>query len=293
MKRGFANLFVAVLPIVSFAQERAPDAAFRVDVNFNNNIASGKGNRFRWYDPLGRHSTVGFGLNLESGYYVLVTERLQRISNDHDRDQLDEVYIEEPGLWRVGRQYLPFGSQIIIRESGMAIKVEASRVGQKFPLTMAVVDSGPKQSKGAVGRLGPANYGLSLAYGQHFARSSTSLAVVSNVEDLRPGEGYRLIVGGDGTIRLKTLDIHLEHVLLRRGNTAADLAMDVSDLKLTPRSSGGTKFSIAWSREWVTKVDLYRVESEVPISKNLSMRSLVRFQRGSWKDLSIGIRVRL
>lgn len=276
-----------------FAQERAPNATFRVDVNLNDNIATGQGNRFRWYDPLGRHSTVGFGLNLESGYYVLVTERLQKIANDPDREQLDEVYIEEPGLWRVGRQYLPFGSQIIIREAGMAIKVEASRVGRKFPLTLAVVDSGPKQAKGVVGRMGPTSYGVSLAYGQYFARSSTSLAVVSNVEEARPGEGYRLIVGGDGTIRLKRFDIHLEHVLLRRGNTSADLAKDVSDLKITPRSFGGTKYSVGWSREWVTKVDLYRFESEVPISKNLSMRSLVRFQRGSWKDFSIGIRVRL
>ena len=80
----------------------------------------------RFYDSLAHPSTVALTFHLETGFRGYVSERLQKIPNDGDSEQLEQYYIEDPGIWRFGKQALPFGKESLLRMMGKAARGDAT-----------------------------------------------------------------------------------------------------------------------------------------------------------------------
>lgn len=287
-----ALVALAVLPVLSLAQ--TPNMAIKVDVTAWYQSITGGSTKLRWYDRMGRHSTIGIGMNLEPGYYVLVTERLETIRGDSDRDQIDEAYIEDPGSWRLGRQYVPFGQRNLIHEAAIGARVEIPPTIRDVPASIAVCDNGRGRSRGFVARIG-SRLGISAAVGENFGATATSLNQIRTPETSPgKGRGFRVIVGADISQRLGPAVVDLEYVALRRGHTAADLRDDITDLRATIRGfDAKLRLTGAWTRSWKLRQDFYRVESELSITKNVSAKTFFRFRGGQWSDLGMGVRVRL
>ena len=104
------------------ALAQIPDVTIKVDAGLTYRSVRNGETTLRWYDGFGKHSTVGLLFWLEPGWRVYVSERLQRIEGDGDNEQLDEYYVEDPGIWRLGKQYLPFGRGLLLRESARAAR---------------------------------------------------------------------------------------------------------------------------------------------------------------------------
>lgn len=269
-----------------------PNVAFRVDLNLNYTSTKGSQNRVRWFDPRGKMSTVGFGINLEPGYYVLVTQRLQTVRGNPDREVLEDLYIEDPGLWRVGRQKMVFGGDSLVQESIQGVRVEADPAGRRFPMVIAAFDNGPRNARGIAGRAGTDRLGISAAYGERLFRSSTNFAALRTLEVAMPGQGYRAAIALDGAIPWGIARVEGEVAAFRRGKAGAP-PLDLSDLRVVFIRTVNRQMVAGWARDWRSRRDFYRLETEVPLSKNLSLLGYVRFQGGEWRDLSIGTRVRL
>lgn len=288
--RLFAILALSMISASVLAQ--SPDVAVRVDANINYIVSTGASNRARWFDATGRHSAVGLGITLEPGYYILLTERMQRIKDDLDRQNLDEAYIEDPGLWRVGRQYLPFGSGRIFRESAFALRGNIDVI-KGAPVSIAACDNGALGTKGLLVRVG-SNIGVSGATGRFLASSATSLTQIRPVEILdRKERGYKLALGADIRRRWGSIDVQAEALVLRQGETAFDPARNITCLTFAAVPVADIlSASASWTREWASKQDFYQFESDLFLTRNLSLKSFVKFQRGTWQDLSVGLRIR-
>lgn len=287
-------ILVSSVAMASMAIAQTPDVVLRVDLNPNYTSTTGSKNRLRWFDPLGRPSTIGVGLILEPGYYVLISERLQKIPGDLDTEQLDEAYIEDPSVWRVGRQYLPFGDKNLIREAALGARYDAIIPGLNVPIRMALFDNGVQKLRGAMARVGD-RVGISVASGQHLSAAGTSLGMLRDPQSSPgPGRGYKLVVGADASRNFGRFRLVGEYVGLRRSNSPLDLSQDITDIRAIFGSlDEQLMLVVGYSREWRDRVDFYRVESDLKVSKNLSLKSFVRFERGVWKDLSVGLRIRL
>lgn len=287
MKRALC-IFLAV-PALSFAQ--SPDVVVRLDVNPNYQIDSGGVSRFRWYDPLGKHSTVGISMILEPGFRLLVTERLQRMPGDDD--QLDEWYLEDEGNWRVGKQYLPFGRQGILRESALAARVDTNLVIEGLPIALAACDAGPGRQRGLTGRLG-GRIGLSFAVGSRFGAQGTSLGVVRD-PDLAPGEGrgYRQVIGLDFWRRLGSWRVQGEAAFFRAGQTSLDKDMSVTDLQFSQGRATLNTFTLGWSRDWAAVGDIYRAQAHVLMARSLWLEPILRFKGDRFFDFAVSLRAKL
>lgn len=284
--------FLGVL-FASQAWAQFPDVQIKLDLRPTYLSSRGGRTTFRWYDAMGRHSTVGLVFLLEPGYRFYVSQRIQKIDDDPDRDQIDEMYLEDPGNWRIGRQYLPFGSKTVMRESVMAAEADTQLVLAALPLSIAACDGGRGRQRGVVGRIG-GRFGLSFAVGNHFGISGSALNQVRNAFDSPgPGRGHEVVIGGDYTYGQGPLTISAEYVALRHGETDLDANEDVSDLRVTFRSAY-PRFRItgAWSREWDTNADFYRIEGEVSVTPKVSILPFLRFSGGQWQDFGLGARIR-
>ncbi len=280
--------YVAVLAtgVCCLGSAQSPSLVIRGDLRPTLITSSTNASALRFYDILARVSTVGILLTLEPGYRVLVTERLQRIGRDSD--QLDEAYIEDPGNWRFGKQYLPFGARNLIRDDAIAIRLDTRLNLTDVKAVVAFCDGGPGKARGGMVRLG-SRLGISFALGNRFAQFGTSLAQVRDPERaLGTGTGYRLLFGADYARRVGELMVEAEIVALRQGETPLDHDEEISDLKLGLVPPGtNIRFSGAWSREWTARNDFYRFEAEVPLARNLSLIPFVRFSGLSWRDLGV------
>ncbi|HRF58420.1 MAG TPA: hypothetical protein PLH94_00740 [Fimbriimonadaceae bacterium] len=283
------------LVVTSFAASaQTPEFTLKIDLRPTYMSERGDHTTFRWYDSMGRHSTIGLQLNLEPGYRIWVSQRLQKIDNDPDRDQLDEYYLEDPGNWRLGRQYLPFGDRILLRSSAMAARLDTQLLLAALPIAIAYADGGKGKVRGVVGRIGR-GFGVSVAVGDHFGISASDLTPIRSPEAAPGrGRGYRFVLGGDYGQRFGPILLEGEYAAFRRGSTELDADLDVSDLRATvsPATANGMKLTGAWSREWRSKEDFYRIEGELPIGPKLQMIPFVRFARGDWERLGITVRIR-
>src|SRR6478672_4579558 len=159
----------------AFAQ--VPDVQVKADLGptFRNQVNGGSD--VHWYDPFGHHSTISLQFALEPGFRAYVAQKIERIRNDGDSSPIDESYVEDVGVWRAGKQYLPFGQQRIIRESVVAVRSDTDLFLRVLPMSVAACDGGRGHQRGIVGRIGR-EVGVSFAFGQHFAISGTSLTQV-------------------------------------------------------------------------------------------------------------------
>lgn len=282
-----------LLALASAGTAQTPDLALRWDIRGTYIARSGNNTKLRWYDPMGRPSTVGFGLTLEPGYYVLITQRLQRVERDIDREQIDEAYIEDPGNWRLGRQYLPVGAKGLIREAALGARGDF-RLARDLDAQVVVFDNGRRALRGGVIRIGKRS-AVTIGVGRHFSAAATSLGAIRAPED-NPGRGrgYRFLIAADSSINWGTALVTAELVGLRDGQTPLDRSEAISDVRIANEfAERKVEVVLAWSRKWKERRDIFRMESALKISKNVSVTSFVRFDGGTWKDLGAGIRVRL
>lgn len=287
--RGFFLLSSCLLPFFSPAQ--APDVRARVDISLSIDYRNPGDRSLRLYTPLGRPSVVALTLGLESGFNVVIAERIQRLPGDADGDIFDEAYIEDPGIWRVGKQYLPFGTGRLLRESAVAARIDSNLIAENLPVSLAGVQTGGGRQNGVLLRVGR-SVGASVAYGEHFGIAGTSLGVVRHPDEA-PGRngGWKQVFGFDASRRLGKLALSAEFAALGGG---PDRDLSVFDFEANFFSDNYRAVGLGYSRaSGGRNVDIVRLFGRVHAARSLDLEPLVRFQDGELYDASITLRLRL
>ena len=272
MKRALLFLTVAACGIV---RAQTPEVAIFADLRPTWFVETGDQNRIRWYDPHGNYSVIGFHMVLETGNVVYVTQRLERVDNGGDPDSIDEAYIESRGLWRIGKQYLPFGQQDILRETVPALRYDTQLLFDAIPISIAVSDNREGLTHGIVARIG-GDLGVSIATGDNFGIQGSSLTQFRRPVDAPGrGRGYKRAVGLDTKYGWRGGVVEAEWLMLFDGNTALDAEQNLSDLRYR-FTTKGTNFpvTLGWSRSWDQHKDWYRAFMEIPVgTKSCGSRS--------------------
>lgn len=290
MKHGAVVLGLA---LVSVAAAQSPDVRIKTDIRAHyRSIVDGDA-AFRWYDTLGRPSLVTVEFELEPGFKAFVTERFQKIRGDADEEQLFEYFVEDPGIWRVGKQMMPFGRNALIRDMGRGARGETNLILDRLPVVGAVADNGPGRLRGAFVRIG-SRLGFSGAYGNSISAQSGSLTLVRRPEaGPGKGRGYRLAVGVDYSQHVGPATMKAEALALRRGETGLDQDTEISDLSFTFDHAKDWSATVGWSREWGAGFNMFRAEGQVEVYRNVYIEPIVRFKEGRMFDAGISLRVKL
>ncbi len=271
-----------------------PDVKIHLDATFSYRIQNSGKPLANFYDVLGRPSTLSLWFYTEQGFRAFVAEKLQHVPGDRDTDLFDEYYLEDERIWRVGKQYLPFGAGIILHESAVAARGDTNLIVEGLPVSVALCDAGQGLDNGVIGRLG-SMIGISSAYGRNFGTAGTSLANVRRPEDAPgPNHGWKEAFGLDATRRLSThWTLKTEAVNFRRGETALDKDCTVFDFGITLSPKRGESTTLAWSRIQPDRKDFLRLSGSYSLSKNIAFEPTVRFRNASLFDISAEIRVRI
>ncbi len=247
----------------------------------------------RLYDPLGHTSTFDLTTFFESGIRLFVTERLQRIPHDQSQDPFEEYYVEDQRLWRLGKQFLPFGTGRLLHENVLAARAETDLAFEHLNIAAAVCNGGDGGQRGFTARIG-SRVGLSAAIGEHFGISPTSLDLVRRPEE-NPGvgRGWGRIIGLDGTRRSGRFLLQGEILWLTRGATIEDPDRTIFDLSGTFRSDRRRSLTLGWTRSVQDHADYYRILGSVDLAPNRSIEPMLRMRNSRLYDLSLSLRVRL
>ncbi len=293
MKGRFSGTLLVALIGCGFAAAQTPDVRIRTDINLHYRSVTGSDSSLRWYDATGHHSIIAVEFGLEPGFRAYLAERLQKIDGNADNEQLDEYYVEDPGLWKIGKQYLPFGRQMVLRESARAARGDTNLIFERLPVAVAICDNGSGRTRGVIGRVGR-RIGFSGAFGNNFGAQSTSLTVVRQPTDgPGVGRGYKLAVGADFAKTVGVVNIQGEIVGLRMGETAQDLDTEVSDLTFSFNKPKDWSVLVGWSREWRASYNIFRAQGTLRLSRSSWAEPIVRFREGRLYDAGISLRVRL
>ncbi|MFI5385582.1 MAG: hypothetical protein ACHQ50_05610 [Fimbriimonadales bacterium] len=278
MRRG-ALWCAALSAASSVAQAQNPDLIFSVDGRMQFLTGSQGPTFVRFYDNLGRHSVGSITFYTEAGFQGFVSEKFARIPNDPDRDSLDQYYIEDVGIWRVGKQYLPFGSGRFLHESVLAVRGDTQLVIEGLPIVVAACDNGGGRQKGIVGRLG-SRLGLSFAFGTHFGINATSFCLVRRPEDSPGvGHGYKTMLGVDYSKSAGPMfDFGGELIVVRDGNTASDRDDTLFDVTGTLRADPRRQITAGWTRDSAQHADFYRVMGSFTLSRYLILEPIIRYK---------------
>lgn len=285
---------VALLILVaSIASAQAPDVVIKLDARLNYRTAPGSANTQRLYDSLGNYSIVSLGFTLEPGFRVHVGQKLQRFDGGKDSDLLDEYYIEDEGIWRVGKQYLPFGANRLVRESVIAARGDTSLVVEGLQIKGAYAQGENGRQKGAVVRMG-GRLGISAFYGDHFGIDGTSFAQIRRPE-LAPGRnhGYKQAYAIDYSKGSGPFMLAFEGVAMRAPNDSADEEFEVFDLSATYTPSKYQTYTLGWTRRTNPTDDFIRLQGSVFLTRNVFLEPMVRYKNGSVYDFNLAVRVKL
>lgn len=289
MRGGFA--FVA-LALVGSALAQSPDVVIRLDLLPTYRSESDHGTSFRFYDPMGRMSTAGLSLILEPGFRLTVSERLQKIEGDGDEDQIDEYFIEDEGVWRLGKQYLPFARNGLVRESVLAARADTNLVLEGLPIALAACDGGAGRPRGVIGRLGT-RIGLSVAIGENFGVASSSFTAVRRPEDgPGRGNGYRQMLGIDAWRRVGSFILSAEWVALLNGGATRDEDRNVADVVVSYEINKTRWFKLAWSRDSTQSPSFFRVEGSIPIQHGAWLQPIVKVRGSHVTDVALTLRLK-
>lgn len=280
--------------VAAAAQAQQPDIHIRTDVRLTYAAVHRQDTGLRWYDRLGRVSTVGLSMRLEPGLTAVVTQRLQRIPGDGDDDPLELYYVENPGSWRIGKQSLPFGTEALYWETAIAARVETVLALGGFPVAVAICDSGKGRPRGAAGRVQAGPVGLSAANGDHFGVGAGAFATVRNPEDAAgEGRGYRTMFGIDGAKGLGAYGwLEAEYVILRDGHTALDPNRAILDVRWRYELDPDVTVSLAFARDSVAG-NFFRAQGSWPLGRSVRVEPFVRFREGTLFDLAVTLRLTL
>ena len=274
----------------AFAQQ--PDLRFRIDLAFQ--LVSKREGPFlgRLYTPFGRHSTVAITALTEPGFNVTVSQRAQTFDDDADNESLDEYFIEDPGIWRVGKQYLPFGPQNLLRESVLAARADTNLLFEGIPVSVALFDGGRGRPNGALGRVGPRAYGASFASGRHLAVSGTALAVLRSPEGSPgPGGGWAQAYGFDAAYRVSRGIFRLEGLALRGGGLV-ESDRSILDLTFTRELRGRDYVLVGIAQDFGRGQTFLRGTANLTLNPNTAFEPFLVIRGTEVDRIGLGARVR-
>lgn len=275
------------------AWSQVPDVQVKLDINLHYRTGRNEPTTIRFYDSLARPSTVALIFGLEPGFRAFVSERFQRIPNDGDPEQLEQYYIEDPGIWRIGKQILPFGKESLLRMPAKAARGDTTLAFRYIPVAIALCDEGEGLTRGVVGRIG-SRLGVSFAVGRNIGISSTCLAVLRGPEGgLGKDRGYQQAYGVDYSRRFGDWRMQAEFVTLRQGETVQDNVREVSDVLFTLEPSKYRSVAFGWSKDWMGSVEMYRIEGHFWATRNVWIEPMVRYRNGRFFDLGVSLKVKL
>lgn len=274
----------------AFAQ--IPDVLIKIDAILHYRSVKGRGSSLHAYDSLGNYGTVGLSFTLEPGFRVYVAQRLEEIDNKAEDDQLDELYIEDKGYWRVGKQRLPFGRGAFINENASATRVDTYLGSDNLPAALAYCDGGEGRQKGFVGRLG-SRLGVNFAVGDHFGIDTASLTTFHLPEDaLGKGRGYRQIVGLDYGRDIGKIKLRTEVADLRKGETEEDEDRRVSDVIFWLEPDAGRAMGIGWSRDWSAGVNEFRLQFRFAAGMGVTIEPILQVRDETVRSVGVSMRAR-
>lgn len=283
---GFAGL-------IATAPAQFPDASIKLDLYANYFSAQAGRTTIRLYDTLGHVSTVGLRLRTDLGVQVYAAQKFQVIPHGGDPDQLDEYYVESPGNWTVGKQYLPFGHGALLHESALAVRSDFVLSLFELPVAVAACDAGSGRQLGVVTRVGD-HFGLSAAVGEHFGIAGSSFSFIRPpTAAADEGHGYRAIYGGDFVSRQDEWEFRFEAATLRAPETAADKTDVIVDASVRYDISRTRSFEVGVTHSARERADFVRFQAFVsPIGK-VTIEPMVRFRNAELQDVSVALHIKL
>lgn len=272
---------------------QVPDVVAHVDLRISYYVQPGGDGRLQAWDSLGRLSTVGLQFFLEPGMEAFFSQRFDVPNGSSDTSQVDEMYVEDPGYWRFGKQALPFGRGAILDERAMGVKLQTQFSGAGIPLAVAGCDELPGRQEGLIGRLG-SKVGFSFAVGRHFGIDVGSLAILRLPTEFKSqGQGYRQVLGGDYAAKLGIWRIEIEGAWFDQGHTEADPDLVVTDLRARLSPNVAKSLELAWSRDWTDGADFYAASGQFQIAPATWIEPRVRMKGGRTLDFALTVHVRL
>ena len=271
---------------------QVPDVRVKFDLTLALRVDRNQKTIFKPYNVFGRHSTVSLIFYLEPGFRGFVSEKIQPFPGEVDRQPFDEYYIEDEGIWRVGKQYLPFGTGQILRESVLAARGDTNLLIEQFPVAVALCDGGSGYQRGVVARIGTRT-GVSIAYGRHFGIASTALTLIRRPEN-SPGRdhGWKLALGADYTRKLKDITLRAEGVALREGETRTDEDLTLGDLSLTYQAGRSQSFLVGYTRMFPNGADVFRASASFKVTDTINFEPILRYRNLKIFDASLELRIR-
>gem|GEM_PF-619585 len=284
---------VLLLYSASTAYAQVPDVSIKLNL-YGSYLSEQPGRTtVRLYDALGHLSTVGLRVRTDLGFQAFVAQKLQLIPHGGDSDQLDEYYVESPGNWIIGKQYLPFGQGALIHESALAVRSSAYITQLELPVTFAACDAGPGRQVGVIGRVGD-HFGVSGAFGQHFGISGTSLALIrppTQAADV--GHGFDDVYGIDYSSQQDEWSFRVEGLLLRGPETPSDKSDVVADLAVHYDPSAQRGYEVGVTHSARERADFVRIQGFIKPYTKLSIEPMVRFRNAQLLDVSVVLHVKL
>ncbi|HLO99049.1 MAG TPA: hypothetical protein VK171_10685 [Fimbriimonas sp.] len=288
MKRNWVLAVVACLSATAIAQ----DIRIRGDLSFGMTTSNSFSLGGKSYTPLGRYSSVSLSGYTPLGLRVAMTQRVQVIPNDIDRDPFDEYFIEDEGSWRVGKQILPFGNGAFLRQSILAARLDSSLLIDGVPIAVAFADGGSTGQEGIIGRLGGRGFGISFATGRHWGINAQSLALVQDVAMPEgKGNGWQQAFGIDVYRRSGKYTYRTEGVVLRQpeGTSVEREIIDfLSSYDLGHRHS--VYFGV--TRDLSQSEAFWRYGGVYNAAKGVQVEALHRTKGGQFRDFSVFLRLR-
>ena len=285
-------LGIAGLLIASGATAQIPDIKIHLDLTASLRVQQNSTSLFQFYSVMGRPSTVSLSFYTQQGFRAFISEKLQRLPGETNGDPFDEYYFEDEGIWRVGKQYLPFGSGRILHESVLAVRGDTNLIVEGVPASFAICDGGKGYQSGVVSRIG-SMIGVSAAVGRHFGIAATSLDDLRRPEDAPgQGRGYRDAFGADASRRLAHWTFRAEAIKFQMSESPLDRDFSVFELSAALNPARGESTNFAWTRQAPRRKDFYRVSGSYEIAKHVSFEPMIRFRDGSLFDLTAEVRLR-
>lgn len=289
--KGLGTAILAAIATSACAQ--APDVTIKLDARLNYRSAPKDANTQRMYDSLGNYSLVSLSFKLEPGFNVLVSQKLQRFDGNRDKDLLDQYYIEDEGIWRLGKQYLPFGGGKLVRESAFAARGDTNLIIEGIPISAAAVQGEGGRQSGAVGRLG-GRIGFSFFYGEHFGIDGTTLTLTRTPrEALGKGRGYKRAFGLDFSKGIGEFNLAFDSVVFREPNSSLDDNFEAADVSATYTPSKYQTYFAGWTWRTNPSANYWRLGGSVFLTNGVYIEPMVRYRNGEVFDFNLAIRVRL
>jgi len=282
-----SSLAVLLTAITALTAAQVPDVKIKVELRPTYRSVRGEDSSLRWYDWTGKHSVAEIELSLEPGYRVYLAERFQKIPGDVDNEQLDQYYIEDPGLWRVGKQVIPFGLNRVLNEKAVGARGDTSFLLGTQEISGAFYDNGDGRLSGASLKIGD-RLGASVQIGRNIAAQGSALTLLRKPEDAPGrGRGYRAAIGAHARRSWGKYSLESEAVFLRNGHSPLDQDADISDLMVTMRADSRRSISLGWTRDWRDSENFLRATGRFVLHRNVALEPMIRLRNGRIYDAAV------